>query len=38
MGFTTRAVDGAIDGVPFDATDIVSAGTFEFDLNLVPTK
>lgn len=35
VGFTTRAVDGAVGGTMFDASAIEDAGTLEFDLKLV---
>jgi len=35
VGFTTRSADGAVDGVPFDATSIETTGTFTFDLKMV---
>ncbi len=34
MGFSTRAGHGAIEGVPFDASSIVAAGTLSFDLKM----
>ncbi|MFT5451535.1 MAG: hypothetical protein ACI9N9_001020, partial [Enterobacterales bacterium] len=33
-GFTSRTADGAVDGVPFDASSIAANGTFEFDLKM----
>jgi hypothetical protein len=35
VGFTSRAVDGAVGGVPYDATPIAANGTIEFDLKLI---
>lgn len=35
VGFTTREVDGAVGGTPFNADSIASTGTLEFDLKLI---
>ena len=34
MGFSSRAGHGAVDGTPFDATNIVASGTISFDLKM----
>ncbi|MBT1449360.1 putative Ig domain-containing protein [Glaciecola sp. XM2] len=34
-GFTTREVDGAVGGMPFDASAFTSTGVLQFDLKLV---
>jgi hypothetical protein len=35
QGFTTREVDGAVGGVPFDASAYEAEGTFSFELKLM---